>query len=98
MSLDPKTPKTLVDADITVVRPTGRRAILGLMVAGGAVGAAVSLIPGEVMAQSGDGDTGAWHDGTGCPRGRGGVWTSLNDADNGNITDSGNRGRGVPSC
>ena len=97
MSSDKKV-KTLTDAEITTGHPSGRRRFMGLMAAGGAVGAAVSLMPGEVMAQAGDGDNGAWRDNAGCNRGQGGVSTGLNDADTGSITDVGGSSRGAPYC
>lgn len=87
--------KTLTDTDITTARPQGRRGFLGLL-AGGGVSAA--LVPRMAAAQGRDGDNGAWVDGAGCQRGRGGSNTGLTDADSGAISDTSGRGRGAPRC
>ncbi len=84
--------KTLTDTDITTSRP-GRRAFLGLMVAGGA--AAVS----SGQAQAADTDSGGnYSDAPNCPRGIGGVYTGSSDFDAGSNADAGGFGRGAPYC
>ncbi|MGR3639637.1 hypothetical protein [Alterinioella nitratireducens] len=83
--------KTLSDSDITTSRPA-RRAVLGLLAAGGIV----ALTPGQ--AQAADIDNGTWTDAGSCPRGGGGGYTGVSDEDNGRITDAGGYGRGRPYC
>lgn len=90
--------KTLKDADIKTDHVRGRRRFMRLMASGGVAGVAGSFAPQGAIAQTGDGDNGAWHDTAECPRGQGGVVTGRNDADNGSLTDTGNRGRGRPYC
>ncbi len=85
------TRKTLSDADITTSRPA-RRAVLGLLAAGGFVAATPS------QAQAADVDNGRWTDSGSCPRGGGGGYTGYTDSDNGRITDAGGYGRGRPYC
>jgi hypothetical protein len=83
--------KTLTDSDISTARPA-RRAVLGLMAAGGVV----ALTPST--AQASDVDNGNWTDSGSCPRGGGGAYTGYTDSDNGRITDRGGYGRGAPYC
>ncbi|MEJ6391115.1 hypothetical protein [Gymnodinialimonas ulvae] len=90
-----KKQKTLTDADISTVRPKGRRGFLGLMAAGGAAGA-VAIIP--TAAAASDADNGVWEDAASCPRGSGGTATGATDADTGAITDAAGQGRGAPYC
>jgi len=86
-----ETRKTLSDSDITTSRPA-RRAVLGLIVGGGAMAATAG------QAQAADIDNGNWTDAGSCPRGGGGGYTGYTDSDNGRITDRGGYGRGRPYC
>lgn len=88
---DKTSQKTLIDADISTARPA-RRAVLGLMAAGGVV----ALTP--TTAQASDIDNGIWTDRGSCPRGGSGSYTGYTDSDNGSITDRGGFGRGAPYC
>ncbi|WP_224816823.1 hypothetical protein [Hasllibacter sp. MH4015] len=97
MSDDTKKHK-LTDADITTEPRSGRRRFMGLMAAGGVVGAASAITPRPASAQATDADNGAWTDSGGCGRGPGGVATGATDADSGNITDAAGWGRGAPRC
>lgn len=82
------------DSEIRTVRPTGRRRFLGLMAAGGA-----AVLAGRpAAAQAADADSGTWTDPAACPRGAGGTYTGVTDADDGNVTDAGGYGRGAPTC
>jgi len=82
--------KTLAETDIQI-RRCDRRRFLGLAAAGGTLAA----LPGR--AQAADGDTGAWTDGTNCPRGTGRARTGATDSDNGTISDRAGYGRGRPN-
>lgn len=86
--------QSLKDDDIQVTRTSGRRAVLGMLAAGGTV----MGLAAPAVAQATDGDTGAWNDSPGCGRGQGGARTGLTDADNGRISDASGRGRGAPRC
>ena len=91
-------PKSLNDADIKTGRKVNRRSVLN-MLGIGAAGSATLLASGtRNPAHAADIDNGAWTDRASCPRGTGGVWTGITDADNGNITDAGGYGRGAPYC
>ena len=50
------------------------------------------------MAQAADADSGESADAASCPRGPGGEYTGVTDADNGTIMDNGGYGRGAPYC
>lgn len=98
MSSDDKK-KTLTDAEITTARPD-RRAVLGVMAAGGAAGVGAATLGTAAQAQIvTDSDNGRWSDDYGCGRGYGQVRTGINDRDNGTRgTDAGGYGRGRPYC
>ena len=83
--------KTLTDSEISTARPA-RRAVLGLMAAGGVV----AMTP--TTAHASDADNGSWTDRGSCPRGGGGAYTGYTDSDNGAITGRGGYGRGAPYC
>lgn len=92
MSKNEKTgQKTLTDSDISTARPA-RRAVLGLLAAGGVV----ALTPST--AQASDVDNGTWTDRGSCPRGGSRAYSGYTDSDNGAITDRAGYGRGAPYC
>ena len=90
--------RSLTDTEIKTQARYGRRSMLG-MLGVGAAGSAMVLASGTGnQAQAVDIDNGVWTDRGSCPRGSGGIWTGITDADNGNLTDPGGYGRGAPYC
>jgi len=89
---------SLRDDEMTSQRRTGRRSVLGLLAAGGAVAGANIMTSDAAHAQAADVDNGNWTDSGSCPRGYGGIYTAMTDSDNGAITDDGGYGRGAPYC
>lgn len=90
---------SLRDDEMTSERRTGRRSVLGLLAAGGAVAAGANVMTTDAaQAQAADVDNGQWTDSGSCPRGYGGAYTGMTDSDNGAITDAGGYGRGAPYC
>jgi cyanophycinase-like exopeptidase len=94
-SYDKKARTTLTDGDIKTERKTGRRGFLGLVAAGGAAGATMMA---ATPAAAADNDLGNWTDAVSCPRGLGGVYTGVTDADSGSQYDDPGYGRGLPYC
>ena len=75
--------RSLTDGEIKTTDKVGRRSLLG-MLGVGAAGTAMLAASGTMnQAHAADIDNGTWTDSGSCPRGSGGIWTGLTDADNG---------------
>lgn len=90
--------KTLNDSDITTVHRPARRRVLGLLGLGAAATGAMAMQGRQAYAQGADADNGSLSDTSSCPRGPGGEYTGVTDADDGDVMDAGGYGRGAPYC